>query len=130
MLGDTEDATPARPSVDDLVGEWLTLPEVAERLGTRVSSVRRMLDERELVALRRGERSVLSVPAAFLDADAPLPALRGTVTVLADGGMDDEQVVRWLFAPDPTLPVDGAPIDAVRAGHTKEVRRRAMEQAF
>ncbi len=117
-------------TLDALVGEWLTVPDVADRLGVPASAVRRMVEERELLAVRRGDRSVLSVPAAFLDTDGPLPALRGTFTVLGDGGMDAEETLRWLFTPDPTLPVDGAPIDAIRAGHKTEVRRRAMEQAF
>jgi excisionase family DNA binding protein len=116
--------------VEDLVGEWLTVPDVAERLAVPLSVVRRMVEDRELIAVRVGERSVWSIPAPFLGEDGPLPALRGTFTVLADGGMDDEAVLRWLFTPDPTLPVDGAPIDAIRAGHKTEVRRRAMEQAF
>ena len=70
------------------------------------------------------------MPAEFLDETGPLAALRGTFTVLADGGMSDEEIIAWLFAADPTLPVDGAPIDAIRAGHKTEVRRRAMETAF
>ena len=36
-----------------------TLPDVAERLGVRLGDVRRMLEERQLVAVRRGERKVL-----------------------------------------------------------------------
>ncbi|MEO6144503.1 MAG: Rv2175c family DNA-binding protein, partial [Dermatophilaceae bacterium] len=32
--------------------------------------------------------------------------------------------------PDPTLPVQGAPIDALLGGFKTEVRRRAMEAAF
>ncbi len=50
--------------------------------------------------------------------------------VLADGGMADDEVLVWLFTPDETLPVPGSPMDALRAGHKTEVRRRAMEQAF
>ena len=116
--------------VEDLVGDWLTVPDVAERLAVPPSVVRRMVEDRELIAVRLGERSVRSIPAAFVDEDGPLPGLRGTFTVLADGGMDDEAILRWLFTADPTLPVDGAPIDAIRGGHKTEVRRRAMEQAF
>ncbi|MGL5860191.1 MAG: Rv2175c family DNA-binding protein [Phycicoccus sp.] len=56
--------------------------------------------------------------------------MRGTFTVLADGGMDDISIIRWLFTDDDTLPVPGGPLDAIRAGHTTEVRRRAMEQAL
>lgn len=122
---DDPDAIP----VEQLVGEWFTVPDVAERLGIPLSAVRRMIDDRQLLAARVGERSVVSVPAKFLDEKA-FPHLRGTFTVLADAGMDDEEILRWLFTPEATLPVEGAPIDALAAGFKTEVRRRAMESAF
>lgn len=108
---------------------WLTLPDLAEQLGVRISEVRRWLDERQLVAVRRGERKVLSVPAAFIGEDGPLPELAGTFTVLADGRFSDEEIVEWMFAHDETLP-GGTPIGAIRAGFKTEVRRRAMEEAL
>ncbi|MGL5818432.1 MAG: Rv2175c family DNA-binding protein [Phycicoccus sp.] len=126
-----DDATEPRGSgVEGLVGRWLTIPDVAERVGVPVGSARRLVEDRELLAVRVGERGVLSVPEAFLDDDGPLPSLRGTFTVLADGGMDDIETIRWLFTDDDTLPVAGSPLDAIRAGFTTEVRRRAMEQAL
>jgi hypothetical protein len=88
-----------------------------------------MIEDRELLAVRLGERRVVSVPAQFLD-EAVLRHLRGTFTVLADGGMDDAEILRWLFTPDETLPVAGTPVDALAGGFKTEVRRRAMEQAF
>ena len=36
--------------------------------------------------------------------------------------------LRWLLAPDETLP--GTPVDALRAGRKTEVRRRAQALAF
>lgn len=126
---DQQDAHEPTP-VEALVGEWLTVPDVAERLQVRLADVRRMIEERELVALRTGPRQVVSVPARFLTEDGPLPTLRGTFTVLADGGMNDEEIVTWLFTPDSSLPVEGAPVDALIAGHKKVVRRRAQELAF
>jgi Rv2175c C-terminal domain of unknown function len=114
--------------LDALVGEWLTIPDVAERIGLDASKVRRLLQDRYLVALRRGERNVLSVPAALLAEGAPLPELRGTLTVLSDAGYDDDAAVRWLFTPDESLP--GRPIDALREGRKTEVRRRAQALAF
>jgi excisionase family DNA binding protein len=116
--------------LEQLVGTWLPVPDVAERLGLPLSAVRRLVEDRELLAARVGERRVLAVPAGFLDDQGPLQALKGTFTVLADGGMSDEQILRWLHTPDPTLPVDGTPLDAIRAGFKTEVRRRAMEEAF
>ena len=51
-------------------------------------------------------------------------------TLLADGGMDDLEVIRWLFTPDDALSVPGAPMDALEAGFKTEVRRRAQVLAF
>ncbi|HEY3535109.1 MAG TPA: Rv2175c family DNA-binding protein [Pedococcus sp.] len=115
--------------LEQLVGAWLTVPDVAERLAVPLSAVRRMIEDRELLSARVGERRVVAVPEQFLD-ERVLRHLRGTFTVLADGGMDDEEVLRWLFTPDSNLPVDGTPVDALAAGFKTEVRRRAMEQAF
>ena len=147
MTESAQDALQDSPDPLDRVPAWVTVPDLAERYGERLATVRRWLDDRDLIGVRRGPNKALSVPEAFLDehgADrgavvaheqpvaqhGPLPALRGTFTVLADGGMDDTEVIGWLFAPDATLPVDGAPIDAIRAGFKTEVRRRAMETAF
>ena len=110
--------------------QWLTVPDAAERLGISVTVVRRLVEDREVLAVRIGERSVLAIPEAFFDENGPLAALKGTFTVLADGGMNDVEILAWLFTPDETLPVAGAPIDAIRAGFKTEVRRRAMELAF
>lgn len=116
--------------VDDVVQAWFTLPDLAERLGVPVTAVRRMLEDRELVAVRRGERNVLCVPAGFLDDAGPPPALKGTFTVLADGGFADEEIVSWLHTPDASWPGGPTALDAIRAGFKTEVRRRAMEEAI
>lgn len=114
--------------LDALVENWLTLPDVADLLGLDVGKVRRLLQEGYLVATRRGERNVLSVPAALILDGQPLPELRGTLSVLADSGYDDEAALRWLFTPEDSLP--GTPVDALRAGRKTEVRRRAQALAF
>jgi len=114
----------------ELVGEWLTVPDIAERLGLRLSDVRQLITDRQILSLRIGPRHVISIPAKFLDEDGLLPELPGTFTVLRDSRMSDTEIVRWLFTPDDTLPVPGAPMDALLAGFKTEVRRRAMEAAF
>lgn len=116
--------------LETLVGQWLTVPDVAERLGIALVDVRRLIEDREVLASRVGERRVLAVPEKFFDDEGALSALKGTFTVLGDGGMKDDEILRWLFTPDPSLPVEGAPIDALRGGFKTEVRRRAMELAF
>jgi len=127
------DSVPDAPADDDLeqlVGEWLTVPDLGELLGLRLSDVRQLLVDRQLLGVRIGSRNVMSVPSKFVNEAGPLPELPGTFTVLADGRMTDPEILRWLFTPDATLPVQGAPIDALLAGFKTEVRRRAMEAAF
>lgn len=114
--------------LDDLIPSWLTLPDVARILDVEVSRVRRLIDEGELVAVRRGDPVVRSVPAELLLDDDIAPHLGGTITVLRDGGFEDEELLRWLFTEDETLP--GRPIDHLRRGQRGEVRRRAQALAF
>ncbi|MHB8275184.1 MAG: Rv2175c family DNA-binding protein [Dermatophilaceae bacterium] len=139
------DSTPDSPADDDLaelaepsdlaelerlVGEWLTVPDIAERLGLRLSDVRQLITDRQILSVRIGPRHVISVPAKFVNEAGLLPELPGTFTVLRDSRMTDTEILRWLFTPDDTLPVPGAPMDALLAGFKTEVRRRAMEAAF
>jgi hypothetical protein len=128
--------------LETLVDSWLTLPDVAERLGTDVGRVRRLVQERKLVAVRQGERRILSVPERFLvrtpeDGWEVVPALQGTLVLLQDAGYTDEEAVRWLFSTDTSLQSLGTgpdrpttPIAALAEGHKTEVRRRAQALAF
>ena len=132
-MSETPELQPDVPTTRDLeslVGEWLTVPDAAERLGLQLSQVRQLIADRDVLAARIGERRVVAIPAKFFDETGPRPELRGTFTVLADGGMVDDEIIEWLHTPDATLPVEGAPIDAMLAGHKTEIRRRAQELAF
>lgn len=111
-----------------LVDEWLTLPEIAERLDVIVTRVHKMIKEGHLVDVRRGERNVRYVPAAFFTETGILKPLRGTIMVLADAGFNDVEIIRWLFTEDESLP--GRPIDALHAGKKTEIRRRAQALAW
>lgn len=133
MDNDSNQDTAAAQLDDDLeglVGEWLTVPDIGERLGLRLSDVRQMIEDRLVLAARIGPRNVVSVPSKFFSQDGPLAELPGTFTVLGDSRMSDAQILRWLFTPDDTLPVQGSPMDALLAGFKTEVRRRAMEAAY
>ncbi|GEL93798.1 helix-turn-helix domain-containing protein [Cellulomonas composti] len=138
--------TDTTPALDDLVDSWLTLPDVAERIGIDVGKVRRLVQEGRLVAVRRGTPRVVSVPERCLvpvgqtlgnqvlgrpepaseGEWAVLSSLQGTLTVLTDAGFSSEAAIEWLFTPDESLP--GTPIDALRAGHKTEIRRRAQAE--
>jgi hypothetical protein len=98
------------------------------------------VQDRQLLALR-GPDGIRRVPERFVVAVdgvwRPIPTLPGTLVLLADAGFSDEECVRWLFAPDPTLTPLGwpagttpAPIDLLAAGQKTEVRRRAQALGF
>ncbi|UIJ33612.1 MULTISPECIES: Rv2175c family DNA-binding protein [unclassified Allobranchiibius] len=116
--------------LEDLVGEWLSVPEVAEAIGLRQRQVRKMITDGELLSHRVGPNAAIGVPAAFVRDGEILPSLQGTVTVLRDARLPDEEALEWLFTPDETLPLPGAPIHMLLAGRKAEIRKRASELAF
>lgn len=116
------------PDLETLVGTWLTLPDIAERLNVVVTRVHKMIKERQLIDVRLGERNVRYVPAEFLTDTGVLKSLRGTITVLEDAGFSEAEIIRWLFTEDDSLP--GRPIDALHAGKKTEIRRRAQALAW
>ena len=106
--------------------QWLTVPDLVEKLGLTPSRIRRLFEERQLLAVKID--GVLSVPADFLDdEDVPLSELRGTLFVLADARFTDDEAMEWMLSPEESLGV--APIDALRAGRKAEVRRVAQALA-
>jgi hypothetical protein len=115
------------PATDALVGEWLTLPDVADQLGIPLGRVKQLLRDRKLLAVKRPE-GTLAVPAAFLDGKQVVKGLCGTLTLLFDCGFDESDALRWLFTADETLP--GTPIDAIVRRRATEVNRRAQALAF
>jgi hypothetical protein len=119
-----------RAEVEALVDEWVYVPDIVERFGMSLAQVRRFIADRDVLTLRVGPRKAVGIPARFLGADGPRPDLKGTFTVLSDGGMNDLEIIRWIFTVDPSMPGGGSPLDALAAGHKTEVRRRAQALAF
>jgi hypothetical protein len=106
--------------------EWLTVPDLVERLGIPQGKVRRMLEDRVLLATRID--GVLKVPADFVVGDEPLHELRGTVLVLSDAGYTDDEAMNWLLSEEESLGT--TPVAALRAGRKAEVRRVAQALGF
>ena len=105
---------------------WLTVPDLVDLLGIPQGKVRRLLDERVLLAVRVD--GVLKVPADFIVDGEPLGDLRGTLMVLADAGFSDEEAMSWLLDEEESLGT--TPIDALRARRKAEVRRVAQALGF
>jgi len=113
--------------VETLVMDWLNLSEAADALGLEVNRVRQLLSDGDLVAIRRGERSVNSIPTRFILDGQVVKHLGGTLTVLSDSGYST-LAIRWLFTLDESLP--GSPIQALRENRGTEVKRRAQALAL
>jgi hypothetical protein len=115
------------PTTDSLVGEWLSLNDVAGRLGIPAGRVKQLLRDRKLLAVNRPDGKT-AVPAAFIDGEQVVKGLPGTLTLLFDCGFDETEALRWLFTADETLP--GTPIDAIARHRGTEVNRRAQALAL
>jgi len=105
---------------------WLTMPDVAERLGLPITRVHQLVRDRSLLAVRRA--GVLHVPAELVAGDTVRKHLPGVLTLLHDAGYTDEEALRWLYTADDTL--QGTPADALSTGRATEVKRRAQALGF
>ncbi len=106
--------------------ETLTQAEVADVLRISANRVRQLLRDRKLMAVPGSGGS--RIPADFLQDGAVLKHLPGLLTVLKDGGFDDEEAFQWLFRADDSLP--GTPVEALRNNRHTEVTRRAQALAL
>lgn len=105
---------------------WLTIPDLVDMLGIGVSKVRRLIEDKSLLAMKVD--GVWKVPAPFVKDNEPLAELRGTVLVLHDAGFSDDEAVAWLLSPEESIGIP--PIEALRAGRKAEVRRVAQALGF
>lgn len=114
--------------LDDLASGWLTLPDLAERIGEPITRIRQLLREGRLVAVERGDPPVKQVPADVVRDGRLVKGLTGALTVLRDAGFSDAEALRWLLTDDETIP--GRPVDAMAEGRDAAVKRRAQVLAF
>ncbi|MGK5442964.1 Rv2175c family DNA-binding protein [Micromonospora sp. URMC 105] len=114
-------AAPAGPT------DWLTLPDVAERLDLSITKIHQMIRDRELIAVRRD--GVRRIPADLVANKTVLKHLPGVLNLLADAGYDDEAALRWLYQPDDTL-TGGTAAATLGGDHAREVKRRAQALGF
>ena len=106
--------------------QMLTVPELAERLGTDVVHARSAIKEGTFLAVQRD--GVLVVPERQLDGDQPVKHLVPVLRLLRDAKYSDEEALAWLAAEDDSLP--GSPLDALHENRATEVKRRAQALGF
>ena len=109
--------------------ELLSLDEVSERLGISIGKVRRLIDEHDLIAIKRDKEFM--VPAELIHTGEPLHGLRGTVILLLDSGLPILEIIEWLYTPNENLDAHGVtPMGALLAGHKSPARRAAQMLAI
>jgi hypothetical protein len=112
--------------VFEFVSDWLTVPEVADKLGIVPGKVRRLIEENALfVVVRDG---VKKVPAHLIVDGEPLPSIPGTLNVLIDAGFGLDRAVEWLYTVEESL--GRRPIESLLLGSKSEVRRIAQTLLF
>ncbi|MDT4938387.1 MAG: hypothetical protein QOG80_2058 [Pseudonocardiales bacterium] len=107
--------------------ELITIPQVAEVLGSPVNRVHQQLRDGHLVGVR-DQAGVRCVPADFLLDGVIVKGLASVITQLRDARYTDDEIVEWLFRADGSLP--GTPIEALRANRGSEVKRRAQVAGY
>lgn len=134
----TDETQTSVEPLDALVSDWLTGPDFAAKLGTSPKAVRSALADDRVVGVKRGQPKVLMIPAAFLvphfmanpadqkpdDGSGKLiimPSLRGTIITLKDMGLEDSEILTWLFTTEDSL--GERPIDTLAVGNKSAVRR-------
>lgn len=96
-------------------------------MGVVVTKVMHMLREHQLVAVTRD--GVKYIPERFLSEDGQVVKfVPGVIALLSDGGFTDEEIMRYLFTEDDSLP--GRPVDALHGHLAREVMRRAQSMGF
>ncbi len=105
---------------------WVALPDVAEQLGLPITRVHQMIRDHVLVAVRRD--GVLRIPVELFATADVRKHLPGVLTLLRDAGYTDDEVLRWLYTADDTLP--GCPATALSGARATEVKRRAQALGF
>ena len=100
--------------------------DVAKLLSIPASRVPQLVRDGHLLSFLRDKDVV--VPADFFDGVEIVKGLSGTIVLLRDGGYTDVEILRWLYSHDESLP--GRPVDSLKAGRHREVKRRAQAMAF
>ncbi len=127
MSENTRETTSEVP-LDTLIPDWNDWKATGAALGVSVSKVRQLIREHQLAAAVPSPGAGQQVPAELVMDGAIVKGVPGLLTLLADGGWSDREMLTWLFTPDDSLP--GRPIDALRENRGSEVKRRAQVLAL
>ena len=106
--------------------EFLSIDDVADRLGVSTNRVRTLIRDHHLLAV--SHNGYPAIPALFVDEGGVAKHFYGLVAVLIDGGYTRDEVMEWLFTEQEDLGLH--PAAALHTDLAREVIRRAQAQAF
>ena len=115
-----------KDSVATAPTEWITLPDIADKLDLSISKVNQLIRDGGLLAVKRD--GIRVVPAELVANSTVLKHLPGVLTLLRDAGYNDEEALRWLYQPDESL--DGNAARGLAGPRAREVKRRAQALGF
>ena len=75
--------------LEDKVSRWLSINEASEMLELSPGKVRRLIDEKYLFTHRIDKQPM--IPAEIIVDGEPLSSIHGTLVLLADLGLGDEE---------------------------------------
>ncbi|MFM7029516.1 MAG: Rv2175c family DNA-binding protein [Micrococcales bacterium] len=102
--------------------EWLTIPDAMQLLNLPLGKVHRLIEEHHLVETRID--GIRKIPADAIQNGEPLPTLKGTLQVLFDAGLSNDEALEWLYTEDDTL--GSTPMAGLVAGKRAQIRSLAL----
>lgn len=102
--------------------DTFSIQETAVELGLSVSKVRRLIEERALIALQKGGQE--RIPRGLIVNGQVISSLRGTLILLSDLGLNDAEALEWLTQENDDL--GRTPLESLTMGHKAPVRRAAQ----
>ena len=92
----TRETTVETP-LDVLIADWRDWKATAAELGVSVSKVRQLIREHQLAAAVPTPGAGQQVPAELVMDGEIVKGVAGLLTLLADGGWDDREMLTWMF---------------------------------
>lgn len=91
-------------------------------LNLPLGKVHRLIEEHHLIETRID--GIRKIPADAIQNGEPLPTLKGTLQVLFDAGLSNDEAIEWLYTEDDSL--GSTPMAGLVAGKRAQIRSLAL----
>lgn len=111
--------------------EIYSFEQAGEILGVKVSKIRQWAKDHTLLVGRGNDGKRGIIADSIIESEGqkiPLPGLKGTFTLLLDGGYDADTATEWFLKENEFFTL--VPLQMLREGHLHQVNRVAGMLAF